>query len=102
MASAAKSIPQSMFTTEISILPRTRPITSAILNTTTTAKLTTSITQKMLTTHQTFPCTALVNKMIEAIAPGPAIKGIHKGKTDGRCRHIECLCLSNYTVYRAA
>ena len=83
MASAVKSIPKSIFTTEIDILPRTRPFTSAILYTTMTAKLNASITQKMYTTHQVFPCTALVNKMIEAIAPGPAIKGMPRAKTDG-------------------
>ena len=83
MACAAKAIPKSMFTTEIANLPGTRPITSAISNTTMTAKLTASITQKIYTTHQVFPCTALVNKMIEAIALGPAIKGMPRAKTDG-------------------
>ena len=56
---------------------------SAILNTTMTAKLTASITQKIYRTHEVFQCTALVNKIIEAIALGPAIKGMPRAKTDG-------------------
>ena len=55
----------------------------AIMNNAITANTTTNIALKTPANCHTRPCASLVNKIIEAMAPGPAINGMLRGKTEG-------------------
>ena len=82
MAKAASSIPSNLVTTSVPVSPKAFSIIGAVKKHRNTKMMTASITKLSVIVPAISGCVD-ESKIIVVIAPGPAIKGMARGNTDG-------------------